>query len=65
MGDGIRSERLGIIPRSGIWARAVPKTQPTQAALASERRAVAESRDEKRLDRVHAVLGLVEDLGVL
>ena len=25
MGDGIRSERLGIIPRSGIWARAVPK----------------------------------------
>ena len=37
MGDGIRSERHGIIPRSGIWARAVPKTRPAQAAANDQR----------------------------
>ena len=28
MGDGIRSERLGNIPQSGTWARAVPQNAP-------------------------------------
>ena len=28
MGDGIRSERLGNIPQSGTWARAVSKNAP-------------------------------------
>ena len=32
MGDGIRSERLGNIPQSGTWARAVPKTHTARAA---------------------------------
>ena len=33
MGDGIRSERLGNIPQSGTWARAVPKNAPRSSRL--------------------------------
>ena len=57
--------RPGSVPTYSCVKHHIRVVTRSVFRLESDRLPVAEGRDEERLDRVHAVLGLVEDLGVL